>query len=193
MKFDKLKLIYSHLGDDASRMIFEKRLEFSLSGESNKIDEMVCLEMQRYGDSDILNRFIAWIRHNNVDKVSVFGAGFAGYQIVHILKLNKILVEKVYDNNKKRWGDRWDDVTICSPEEISADEHIVIGVNYYREEILYQLQTLGIDKKHIFIPDALWWLGCLLHNQGPQQNFGRSVEHFTGPSSLKISLPHFRN
>lgn len=159
MNYKKIQLIYDHLCDDISRMIFEKRLEYSLSGSYHKIDEMVNLELYRYGDSDILNRCMDWIRKNNIEKVSVFGAGNAGHQIVHILKSNKIPVEKVYDNNEKKWGDKCDGVPICSSKEISAGEYIIIGVDYYREDIMQQLQILGVERNNMFIPDALWKMG----------------------------------
>lgn len=159
MEFEKIKSIYDHLGDDTSRMIFEKRLEFSLSGDYQRINELVLQEMQRYGKLDILNRCIDWIQDSNIRKVSVFGAGFAGHQIVQMLRLHGILVERVYDNNRNRWNDQCNGVVIAAPQSVGADEYIVLGVNYQRETILQQLLTLGVKRTHIFIPDGLWWLG----------------------------------
>ncbi len=159
MNFGEIKKIYDNLRDEASKMIFEKRLAFSLSGDFKNIDDMVVSEMERYGSADIVNRCIEWIKDKKIKAISVFGAGFAGYQIVHALMLNGISVCKMYDNNAKRWGTKCHDALICSPKEIESDEYIILGVNYFRDEILKQLESLGVDRNHIFIPDGLWWLG----------------------------------
>ena len=70
-----------------------------------------------------------------------------------------IKVDKVYDNNESKWGQKCAEVTICSPEEINVIEHIILGVNYSREAILKQLLERGLNEENIFIPDNLWWLG----------------------------------
>jgi len=157
--FKTIKSIYNRLQDDTSKQIFEKRLAYSLSGNFKNIDEMVCSEMKKYGDADIMNRCISWIKENGLCEVSVFGAGFAGYQIVHTLLVNGICVSKVYDNNKARLGNECGGVCIFSPCEISDDEFLILGVNYYREEILNQLESQAVERSHIFIPSRLWWLG----------------------------------
>ena len=61
MILDIINSIYEKLEDDSSKMIFEKRLEYSISKKQSLIDDMVCHEMKRYGELDILNRCLKWL------------------------------------------------------------------------------------------------------------------------------------
>lgn len=159
--YSKISNIYEHIVDAPSKYIFEKRLAYSLSGNGKEVDDIVMSEMRRYKDEDVMNRCIKWISEQKCDKVSVFGAGFAGYQITKMLLLNRICIEKVYDNSISMHNKKMMDVPICQPvkDSVDADEKVVIGTNGYRKEIFQQLIGLGIPEKNIYMPDALWWLG----------------------------------
>lgn len=157
--FNIISSIYEKLDDQRSRDIFIKRLNYSLSKDKGYIEQIVCSEMEVQKEKDVIKKCEAWIKAKNINTVSVFGAGFAGFQIVTALSLLGINVEKVYDNNEKKWGQKYADIPICSPNAIKATEHIILGVNYYREAILHQLLENGISENNIFIPDTLWWLG----------------------------------
>lgn len=159
MLLDEISIIYSLLVDKRSKDIFINRLNYSLTKDKTFVNRMICSEMEVQGDRDILKRCESWIKTKNTDTVSVFGAGFAGLQIVNSLTLLGLNVDKVYDNNQSKWGQKIADVTICSPEEIKASEYLILGVNYFRETILKQLHQYGLDENNIFIPDNLWWLG----------------------------------
>ena len=159
MILDIINSIYEKLEDDSSKMIFEKRLEYSISKKQSLIDDMVCHEMKRYGELDILNRCLKWLLNFNVQKISIFGAGFAGSQIAHILRLNGIEIEKVYDNNRSKWNRFCYGVNVSSPDYINGSEYVIIGTNDFRNEILLQIQNAGVENDHIFIPDKSWWLG----------------------------------
>ena len=157
--FDKISIIYDKLVDQRSKDIFINRLNYSLTKEQTFINQIVCSEMEAQRENDVIKKCESWIKTKNVDSVSVFGAGFAGLQIVNALTLLGIKVDKVYDNNESKWGQKCAEVTICSPEEINVIEHIILGVNYSREAILKQLLERGLNEENIFIPDNLWWLG----------------------------------
>jgi len=160
-EFEMIKKIYETMQDDASKKMFVQRLSYSLSGDKKEIDNLVLNEMERYGRNDIANRLTAWIqdRAESVRTVNVFGAGFAGRQIVNVLQLKHIPVGKIYDNDPKLWGKSIFGCPVEKPERICPEERIILGVNYHREEILEQLMNTGVKQQDIFIPDGLWWLG----------------------------------
>lgn len=158
MEYECIKRVYDKLQDDVSRDIFEKRLLYSLSGNDSHIDSLVLNEMERLGSSDLMNKCIAWVNGRQAKQISVFGAGFAGYQIIHIIRLLGISVLRIYDNDSSRWGSYHNNIKICSPDDITDEEIIILGVNYHREEILEQISK-RCNVQNIFIPDSLWWLG----------------------------------
>lgn len=156
---DAINFIYDHLADDVSKFIFAKRLEYSLTSDKENIDAIVQYEMNRYGMLDVMNRCISWIKEKGIDSVSVFGAGFAGSQIAHILKLNNIDVVRFYDNDVTKCGKEFCGAEICLPKNIIPNEFIILGVNSHVDEIILQLKEyINIDT-HIFVPDRQWWIG----------------------------------
>lgn len=154
--FESVKKIYEALWDEHSKQIFQDRLNYSLTGNWRYIDEMVLREMERYGHEDIVNRLLDWIGNGGV---WIFGAGFAGSQIVHILMLKKKKIDGIVDNNEKKQGRNCYGVLVSSPDVLLHGARVVIGTNNYCEEIKRQLLSLGIREKDIFMPDGLWWLG----------------------------------
>ena len=159
--FEMIKKIYENMQDDVSKRIFIKRLSYALSGDKKEMDKLVLNEMERYGQEDIANRLVAWIQNRGEPgkPVNVFGAGFAGQQIVNVLRLKHIPVGQIYDNNPRLWGKRILGCRIEKPEKICPKELVVLGVNSHREEILEQLGNIGVRKSDLFVPDGLWWLG----------------------------------
>lgn len=157
--FNKIYTVYEKLMDQRSKEIFINRMNYSFSKDKSYLDKIVLSEMKAYGEKDILKRCEAWIKNKKISKVSLFGAGFAGQQIVNAMSLLGIKVDKVYDNNEAKWGKTCKSVKIYSPQDLSDKEYIIIGVNFQREHILQQLLGCGIDESHIYVPDALWWLG----------------------------------
>lgn len=91
--------------------------------------------------------------------VWIFGAGFVGHQIVHILMLKGIKICGVIDNDISKWGEKVFDIEINSPEKIKENDYVIIGTNACRIEIKNQLIGIGINQDHIFVPDKQWWLG----------------------------------
>lgn len=160
-RFETLKNIYDHFQDDASKAIFGHRLIYSISGKKSELDDMIMEEMTRYGSDDIVNRCLQWINSMNEHGagVSIFGAGFAGRQILNVLRLYDVKVNRLYDNANRLWGRRIHGCEICAPDCLSDGELIILGVNFFRIEILDQLEQLGVRTENIFIPDGLWWMG----------------------------------
>lgn len=157
--YDRISNIYNRMQDDASKYIFKKRLEYSLSGDKKEIEDIVLSEINRYRQDDVIYNCINWIKEQNSESVIVFGAGFAGAQVVHTLGLYNISVLEIFDNNKDLYGKKIDNINICAPRPIEKNKRIILAVNYHREDIVSQLINIGILREQIYIPEKLWWLG----------------------------------
>ncbi len=156
--YSAIKEIYTHLQDDVSREIFLKRLRYSLSGEIDAVMEMVDAEIWRYGIQDIMFCLFRWLA-GKTEKVIVFGAGFAGYQICSVLHRHSVKISSIADNDRSLWGSSRDGIGIISPADIDKDSQVIIGINSCVPEIFKQLVALGIGGDQIFVPHKQWWLG----------------------------------
>lgn len=158
--YRRIKKIYDRMQDEASKHIFLSRLSYSLNGDCEEIDRLVRAEMDRYQLDDEMNRCLSWIRDNNYSRIALFGAGWAGRQIIHVLKLNGIKVEFVLDNNSALWGQEFYGVKIVDPQSIvGSDIVVILGVNKYKAEIYKQIKRLTESDAHIFSPECEWWIG----------------------------------
>lgn len=157
-EFKWIKEIYNKLGDNVSKEIFMKRLQYSLSGDIAIINEMVDAQMARFGKGDIMNRLLDWLKDNDREVV-LFGAGGAGDQIVSVLERNEIKISYIFDNNSYLWGTNKRGIEIVSPDNISKDCRVIIGVNKYAKDVYMQLLNRDILEENIFMPDRYWWLG----------------------------------
>lgn len=168
--FESIKMIYAKLGDNVSKNIFMKRLQFSLTEDSKYIEEMVRSEMGRYGGDDIMNRLVEWIDKEH-KPVAIFGAGGAGIQIAGGLLAMGRSVACFFDNNPQLHGNEIMGLKICAPDTLAEEKdcRVIIGSNFYVAEIEEQLLQMGIDRRQIFVPEKMWWLG----NDG--QYFDRDI------------------
>jgi len=172
--YEEIRNVFESFEDIQSKFIFEKRLMYSLSKDYRYINEMVISEMKRYDKDDIMMRLLNWI----CDKqVWIFGAGFAGSQIIHTLMLKDMKVCGIVDNDTNKWGKRIFNIEIKSPKEIQKDDYVIIGTNASRIEIKKQLIDIGVKQEHIFVPDKLWWLGrdCQYFDSDVIKSIGQEV------------------
>ena len=156
---DRIQRIYERLEDDQSKYIFLQRLLFSISGEKKYITQMVENEIMRYKSDDQMYNLIKWFESRSGKNI-VFGGGFAGYQIIEVLKCFNISVDAICDNNSLLWGTIRYGVQVISPNELAklSDANVVVGVNSGVQEITEQLKNLGITQ-NVYIPAKEWWLG----------------------------------
>lgn len=157
---EMLRLVYEKLGDEESRFIFQNRLLYSVSEDERMIRKMVNGLMERYGEDDMMNRLLKWTGLKSRDLV-VFGAGFAGCQIVRTLQDFDIPVSCIADNNSRLWGSQRYGVKILAPDELSerAECRVIIGVNHGVDVIHRQLTAMGMKEEDLYIPEKQWWLG----------------------------------
>lgn len=160
INFQTIKNIYDRMQDNASKHIFLSRLSYSLSGDIREVDKLVKHEMDRYQSEDVMNRLLSWINDNRCSKIALFGAGWAGRQIMHILSLNEINVDVVLDNNSALWGKEFYGVKIANPQCIAEfDAAVILGVNKYKNEIYEQVKNILGSDECIFDPKCEWWIG----------------------------------
>lgn len=162
LMFDELKRIYDALSDDQSKFIFSQRLQYSMTNEQEHIRNIIKHEIEYYSEKDQMYRLINWMREK-FGKIILFGAGFAGYQIVTTLADYGYDIDFICDNNNSLWGEQKFGKVVISPEDMIKmnDENllIIIGVNAGRVEVTRQLLDLGIKIDNIFVPIRDWWIG----------------------------------
>lgn len=155
----QIQRIYNQLKDEQSKYIFLQRVLFSISKDRKYINDMVNQEIQRYKEADQMYNLINWIKEQPGRNI-VFGGGFAGYQIIQVLKNRNIPVYAICDNNSSLWGTERHGVKVISPKELVGitDRNVIIGVNSGAQEIKTQLNNMGIIQG-VFMPQKEWWLG----------------------------------
>ncbi len=83
-------------------------------------------------------------------KLYLFGAGYYGRLCLKQLYEVGIIVKGILDNNKEKWGECLNGVTIYGVEEVELlDAIIFITVRGYDQEIKEQLMECGIDNNQI--------------------------------------------
>lgn len=156
----KLKKVYEALADEQSRDIFKYRLLYSVTGSKIHIRAMVDEEIHRYGKDDAMFCLMEWIMAQN-RQIIVFGAGFAGRQIVETLADFGIDVAYIADNDESLWGKVRYGRMVLTPGKLALmkETSIVIGINDEAENVYRQIREMGIPKNRIYISPKSWWLG----------------------------------
>ena len=163
--------IHHALQDDVSRFLFEKRLLYSLTGDEAYIRD-IALSFEELQPI----RTLAEERTDNF----IFGAGTYGDITVH-LALGHFL--GIFDNDAAKWGGVLGGATIVSPEEIRKhpESRVFLAVRkmgkHYQDEILQQLQSLGVAEERIVRVD-----------QAVDAFFAHHTQYFDLPE-----LPHVRD
>lgn len=156
---EDLKKIYGALVDERSKYIFEERRLFYSDGDAIHFRNIVEHEMELYAD-DQMNSLINWLKDKE-SNIVVFGAGFAGGQIVNILTASGYKVGYIADNDRSIWGRERSGIKIISPENICTIDGaaVIVGVNAGKEDVYEQLIRMNIDEQCVFRPKKDWWLG----------------------------------
>ncbi len=86
------------------------------------------------------HRCIEFIKESGSDRrIVIYGAGVMGVQFLYVLKaLLKIETLNVCfcDSNEKKWGLKYENVQIISPNELTKDDIIILSMERY--EIVYE-------------------------------------------------------
>lgn len=139
-----LKDIYSHLGDEASRSLFKKRLCYSLTGSSMEdlLEEGLCEKITNY--KKMLGK----------EKIYIFGAGEFGLFLVH--HLPKIIFCAFIDNDNEKIGKPGVLPVISVQEFIKNSKNALVIVSpKYQLEMKNQLLQAGFPTDCIILQKDL--------------------------------------
>ena len=160
--YNYLKKIYEALQDEESRIIFESRCLFSLSGDMCHISKMVQKLIDRYRQCDQMYDLLQWLDRREKKYLVVFGAGFAGREVVTALEVFGRVVSFICDNDVSLHGvERYGKKIVSADQlnEIKNDVNVILGTNLYVEDIRSQLNTMGVSCDNIYVQYKEWWLG----------------------------------
>ncbi len=149
--WDEIKKIYEKMGDEESRYIFRKRLEYNLCKDIELLRDML------KGYKDEAEQTILSLIQNKEKYINreivLFGAGRWGALYHNMLKDYNIGTIVAYCDNQKK-GTTYRDLEVLSVEEACEkyqDALFVIAVSCYWSQMKEQLLSLGIKPKNVFI------------------------------------------
>lgn len=86
---------------------------------------------------------------NSQSSAFIFGAGSAGLSALEQLKKQHTIMGFI-DNNPDLQGSKISGVIVYSPEHLLSSDYPVFIASEYYEQIVQQLESLGIEKQRIF-------------------------------------------
>ena len=141
INIDEAKNIYSTLIDEESKMIFGKRLLYSITGDYKYILDIV----------DFDDEYLKLKQHNDSgEKIILFGAGIYGRAISKYF--SDIKWECFVDNNPKE--DMIEGLPVITFNELTekhSDAIVVLCSCLYNEDIYLQCTNAGIPKENIIV------------------------------------------
>lgn len=82
-------------------------------------------------------------------EIVIFGAGSYASNLIKVIR-EEVEILAVVDNNPRRWGTKFNDINIISPNDLNDYQYSYICIaSMYTEEIQRQLIDMGIDKARI--------------------------------------------
>ncbi len=152
--WSELKYIYSKLQDEESKLIFRKRLEYSLCHKNAEN----LLEMVTQKEDDGKHSIYTLLKNRNCASkerpVILFGAGYYGQIAGPFIETYQIGTLVAYcDNNKELQGTKCGNFPIWSVEEackLEPDALFILESVKSEKEMKGQLMSLGIKEENIF-------------------------------------------
>ena len=150
----KIREVYTSLQDDISRVVFNARLLYYLSGDKKHMDNMLnkLNDMGRIGNSKTIMDFLH-DKSLHEKKIILYGAGCIGCIVFQMLKEKGIQVFAYCDSNKDKQGNQFMGLRIISTEELlseNEDAEILISTATYSNEILNQLKRMGVQAERVY-------------------------------------------
>jgi FkbM family methyltransferase len=151
-----IKAVYSCLSDEVSRIIFDSRLSYFMSGDKSYLRRMLDL-IDHLGEKNH-NTVIDLIKNKSLhkSKIIVYGAGVSSGGVVDMLVESGINISFLCDSDKSKQGFQNFGLQIISPDELAEnhkDAIIVISSGFFAEEILQSLLLMGFNAEKIYIPN----------------------------------------
>ena len=150
--YERIQNIYSHLCDEESRLIFEKRFMYGVTGDRKFLLEML--------DEIPQKRALLERAYKALGKLIIWGAGNQFEQLREICP--DLQFECVVDSSEEKQKSGIDGIKVIAPEEIGAysDYQILICTHIFHKEIYETLLGIGISEERIinwgkYIADVL--------------------------------------
>lgn len=108
-----------------------------------------------FSASDNLYRFRDIFRNADNRKLILFGAGKVARKFIALYR-HEYSIYAIVDNNEKKWGQQFEDITIYSPEmlrELQNGEYKVFVCVRNFIPVMKQLNQMGVTEYVIFDPD----------------------------------------
>lgn len=148
--------VLSYLEDEESKFIYQKKVEYSETGNFECIQEIAkrYLPMRKGGEysPELENKMIDLLKDKK--NIIIFGCGASGKRIFDLLMMHGIAAECFVDNDSKKIGE-YRGIAIRHPQEIDYRDvdAVVISQTYqfYVEQIHEQLEKLGVAKNTFLI------------------------------------------
>lgn len=154
--FEKLNLKYKaikeRLMDEESVKIFDARVEYTLSGDRERLEDVFFDKTKKWYCKE-LESFLQ--KFSNEKKIILFGAGLLGKKTKLYLDVCGYKPICYCDNNLSLKN--VDGIPVISVKELVTDfsESIVIICSYnYGQEMYQQLISKGYDVENILLPGA---------------------------------------
>ena len=111
------------------------------------------VQTEQYFVDRQIKLILQWSEHG----VLIFGSGIRGKNVLKLLRDNDRKIIGFFDNDSSLWGKTIERVSVYPPEEIPTrlgEGDVIICNKYYWEEILDQIQTMGIpaERVHVYLP-----------------------------------------
>lgn len=154
--FDELKQVYDSLVDRESKMIFEKRLLYNLTGDIEYFFDLLYKSEERDRSFQYLSDFYHK-KSLNGKKLIAFGAkGAHAWSLIHMCELKGMPIQLFCDNDQSKWGTKFFDIPVISPEELKNNWRegsivlIATPVLNSENQIYMQLLDMGMKKENIY-------------------------------------------
>lgn len=150
MKFETndIKMIYNHLQDDLSRLVFSQRLMYNLTDDWSYMQRVI--DVIPYG----FNGFFEELRRHEGQRIIFFGAGVDGGLIYEMVRNCFPALQCIcfVDNSNRKHGMMYCGLPVVSFAELMEkyrDDCVIIATNDYRDEVKKQLLSGGFPKGNI--------------------------------------------
>lgn len=149
--------ILSYLADEESKFIYQKKVEYSETGNFEPIKEIVDRYLPQFRDRQyypgIENNMLEMLKGKT--KIIIFGSGLNGKYLLDFLMSHKVSVQNFVDNNSSRWGQHIKGVEIKDPQAIDYRNVEAIIISPYEqifvEQMHKQIAELKIDNSILLL------------------------------------------
>ncbi len=173
--------ILSYLEDEESRFIYQKRVEYSETGNMLCINEIVSryvpkLNILHINKGDMEREILKLL--NDKKSIVVFGSGVNSKEILKLLLSHGRTIESIVDNDQSKWGQKMEGIEIKCPQDIAYDnvDAVIITPSQqtFVDQIHEQIKQIA-RKKELFFIDYNYYKPRILEHE---QYFDPGIIHF---------------